>query len=67
MDAKYIPAEQFTDEPPDVEQDGFDLILECTGNDAVLVQTAQSLASCGVMVWLGSSRLPRPRRTISTH
>ncbi len=60
LGAKYIPAQHFTAEPHDVEQDGFDLILECTGNDAVLMETAQSLATCGVMVWLGSSRLPRP-------
>jgi threonine dehydrogenase-like Zn-dependent dehydrogenase len=49
-------------EPPrDIERDGFDLILECTGNDEVLLKTAQSLASCGVMVWLGSSRMPESR------
>jgi threonine dehydrogenase-like Zn-dependent dehydrogenase len=59
--AKYIAAKELTGEPRDVEQDGFDLILECTGSDTVLVQTAQYLASCGVMVWLGSSRMPRPR------
>ncbi len=44
----------------DAERDGFDLILECTGSDEVMVRTAQSLAGCGVMVWLGSTRRPRP-------
>jgi threonine dehydrogenase-like Zn-dependent dehydrogenase len=44
--------------PADVQQDGFDLILECTGNDDVTLQAARSLASCGVMVWLGADRRP---------
>lgn len=45
----------------DVERDGYDLILECTGNDELMVESARSLASRGVMVWLGSTRLPEPR------
>ncbi|MDA1049019.1 MAG: alcohol dehydrogenase catalytic domain-containing protein [Planctomycetota bacterium] len=45
---------------PDVEQDGFDLVLECTGSDDVLVSAAAALRSCGVMVWLGSTRVPQP-------
>lgn len=44
----------------DVEQDGFDLCLECTGSDEVMVAAAHALASRGVMVWLGSSRVPQP-------
>jgi len=38
----------------------FDLILECTGNEQVMLNAAQSLAPRGVMVWLGSSRRPQP-------
>jgi threonine dehydrogenase-like Zn-dependent dehydrogenase len=44
-----------------IEDDGFDLILECTGSDEVMLRVSQLLVSCGVMVWVGSSRIPRPR------
>lgn len=47
--------------PADVERDGFDLILECTGSDEVMMYAAQALRARGVMVWLGSARRPRPR------
>lgn len=46
--------------PADVERDGFDLILECTGSDDVMVRSAQALRSRGVMIWLGSARRPQP-------
>ena len=42
---------------PDIEQDGFDLGLECTGSDQVLVSASAALRSCGIMVWLGSTPL----------
>lgn len=38
----------------------FDLILECTGNEEVMLKAADSLAPRGIMVWLGSSRRPQP-------
>lgn len=44
----------------DVEASGFDLLIECTGSDEVLMQTASRVRSCGAIVWLGSSRVPRP-------
>lgn len=44
-----------------VERDAFDLVLECTGADEVMLLAAQGLASRGVMVWLGSTRIPEPR------
>jgi threonine dehydrogenase-like Zn-dependent dehydrogenase len=44
----------------DVERDGYDLFLECTGSDAVLLRAAPLVRSCGVIVWLGSNRLPQP-------
>ncbi len=59
-DAAYRPAAHFDFELADVERDGFDLILECTGADEVMVRSASALASRGVMAWLGSDRLPRP-------
>lgn len=61
LGAQYVPAERMTWEPDDVERDGFDLVLECTGSDEVMLSAAQSLRSCGIMVWLGSTRLPGPR------
>ncbi|HUE71571.1 MAG TPA: alcohol dehydrogenase catalytic domain-containing protein [Pirellulaceae bacterium] len=59
--ATYVPAEQMTWEPDENEADGFDLVLECTGSDEIMLAAAQSLRSCGIMVWLGSTRLPGPR------
>jgi glucose 1-dehydrogenase len=58
--AAYRPTARFDLEPADVEQDGCDLVLECTGADDVMVRCASVLASCGVMAWLGSHRRPEP-------
>jgi glucose 1-dehydrogenase len=44
----------------DVEPSGFDLLLECTGSDDVLLHAASAVRSCGVIVWLGSNRVPKP-------
>jgi threonine dehydrogenase-like Zn-dependent dehydrogenase len=59
--AAYVASDRFAIQPDDVEEQGYDLILECTGSDEVMVQTSTALASRGVMVWLGSSRMPQPR------
>lgn len=61
FDAKYVNADTLDFTPESVEQDGFELILECTGNDRVMMQAAGLLAGCGIMVWLGASRLPQTR------
>jgi len=45
----------------DVEKNGFDLVLECTGSDELTLAAAAALRSCGIMVWLGSSRVPESR------
>lgn len=45
----------------DVERQGYDLVLECTGNDELTLAAAAALRSCGIMVWLGSSRVPHAR------
>jgi len=45
----------------DVEADGYDLVLECTGSDEIMLGSASVLASRGVMVWLGSTRRPEPQ------
>src|SRR5262249_33291724 len=53
LDATIIPSDA-------VERDGYDLLLECTGSDTVLLQAASLVRSCGVIVWLGSNRVPQP-------
>jgi glucose 1-dehydrogenase len=60
LGAAYIPTGKMTWEPADVERDGFDLCLECTGSDDIMLAAAGTLRSCGIMVWLGSTRLPEP-------
>ncbi len=61
MGARYVSARSYNFSPDDVERDGYDLILECTGSDEVMVRSAEALASRGVMVWIGSVRVPRPK------
>lgn len=57
---KYQPMQRTTFEPADIERDGYDLCLECTGSDEVMLQAAGLIRSCGVIVWLGSMRVPQP-------
>lgn len=59
--ARYLALGPSLFDLADVEQEGFDLVLECTGADDVMLAAAAVLASRGVMVWLGSTRLPEPR------
>jgi threonine dehydrogenase-like Zn-dependent dehydrogenase len=59
--AKYVPQERIGFDQPDVETTGVDLVLECTGSDEVMLAASQLLRSCGIMVWLGSTRLPRAK------
>ena len=47
--------------PADVEASGYDLLLECTGSDGLMLQAAQLVRSCGVVVWLGSNRVPQSK------
>jgi threonine dehydrogenase-like Zn-dependent dehydrogenase len=60
LGADYVHQDQFEVAPQTVERDGYDLILECTGAESVVLATAPALRSCGVMVWLGSRRNPQP-------
>jgi threonine dehydrogenase-like Zn-dependent dehydrogenase len=53
MDSPYL-------ESSEVESGGYDLLLECTGSEAVLVKASNLIRSCGVIVWLGSNRVPQP-------
>ncbi|MBX7169285.1 MAG: alcohol dehydrogenase catalytic domain-containing protein [Pirellulales bacterium] len=59
--ADYVSPETVDFSPADPDQDGYDLLLECTGSDELLVRASAAMASHGVLVWLGSSRLPEPR------
>ena len=59
LGAKYISDQAMDWSPDNLEENGFDLILECTGNDHVMMNAGRTLRSCGIMVWLGSSRLPQ--------
>lgn len=59
FDAHYRP---LADEIPDDAGDGrYDLVLECTGSDQVMLSAARILAPRGVMVWLGSTRVPESK------
>jgi threonine dehydrogenase-like Zn-dependent dehydrogenase len=59
--AEYVSQERIDFEQENVESNGVDLVLECTGSDEVMLAASQLLRSCGIMVWLGSTRLPRPK------
>ncbi len=52
--ARYLRGELPPEVLQDVEAHGFDLLLDCTGAEEVIVRMARAVASCGVIVWLGS-------------
>jgi threonine dehydrogenase-like Zn-dependent dehydrogenase len=56
----YRPLADGQTQVANVEDEGFDLLVECTGSDEVMVQAASQVRSCGAIVWLGSSRVPKP-------
>lgn len=45
----------------EVEESGWDLVLECTGSDEAMVHSAANLRAMGILVWLGSERTPQSR------
>lgn len=62
LGGKYLPAATVQLEAiDDLEQNGYDLVLECTGSDDVMLAAAQAMRSRAVMAWLGSERLPQPK------
>jgi threonine dehydrogenase-like Zn-dependent dehydrogenase len=61
LGGEYLPQASFMPDAATIEEDGFDLILECTGSDDVALETAAALRSCGIMVWLGSQRAPKEK------
>jgi threonine dehydrogenase-like Zn-dependent dehydrogenase len=60
LGGRYQPMQATNFEPADVEQGGYDLCLECTGSDDVMLQAVGLIRSCGAIVWLGSMRKPQP-------
>jgi threonine dehydrogenase-like Zn-dependent dehydrogenase len=60
LGATYLREHATAFDPANVEREGYDLILECTGSDQVLVESGKALASRGALVWLGSTRMPEP-------
>ncbi len=61
--ASYVDAASGSLVPDDPDRNGYDLILECTGSDEVMLESASALAARGVMVWLGSLRSPQAKRS----
>ncbi|HTN74705.1 MAG TPA: hypothetical protein VL096_05640, partial [Pirellulaceae bacterium] len=59
--AQYCSTRNINLAPPEIERDGYDLLLECTGSDELLIDAAQAVRSLGVLVWLGSTRSPEPQ------
>ncbi len=58
LGGNYLPQSEWSELGDRVEDLGYDLLLECTGDHQVFLRCAEALASCGVAVWLGSSRTP---------
>lgn len=60
LGAQYVNSERVDLSPDNLERHGYDLILECTGSDEVLLAACGALDARGVAVWLGASRRPQP-------
>jgi len=60
LGGRYLPMDNPELESRDIENAGYDLLLECTGSEAVLIRASSLIRSCGVIVWLGSNRVPQP-------
>ncbi len=60
LGGQYQSMQSTSFDPADIEREGYDLCLECTGSDDVMLQAARLVRSCGVIVWLGSLRRPQP-------
>lgn len=60
LGARYVAPQHGWRIPADVEAHGYDLVLECTGSDEVMLEASRATASLGIIVWLGSTRVPQP-------
>ncbi|MCA9268330.1 MAG: alcohol dehydrogenase catalytic domain-containing protein, partial [Planctomycetales bacterium] len=56
---RYLHVNDFDAAPADLDRDGFDLLLECTGDERLLVEAAGARAPRGVSVWLAAARRQR--------
>jgi threonine dehydrogenase-like Zn-dependent dehydrogenase len=61
LGGSYLPDAQSVAQSSNLERDGFDLVLECTGSDEVMLATAAAMRARAIMCWLGSERLPRAK------
>ncbi|QDU94779.1 zinc-binding dehydrogenase [Lignipirellula cremea] len=61
LGAEYLPADRAAFDQHDSFTGGYDLVLECTGAEEVLLAAAHVLNARGVMVWLGADRVGRSR------
>jgi threonine dehydrogenase-like Zn-dependent dehydrogenase len=67
LGAEYLPASETALRPAELEADGYDLVLECTGSEDVLLAAARAVRASGVIVWLGSSRHPQSKPNELAH
>jgi threonine dehydrogenase-like Zn-dependent dehydrogenase len=60
LGAHYLSTTAIDGPPHDVERSGFDLLLECSGSETLMISAAEAVRGCGIIVWLGSARHPQP-------
>lgn len=58
LGATYLSLRDSQAWPTDVEQDGFDLLLECSGSEELMLAAVEAVRGCGVIVWLGCAQHP---------
>ena len=61
LGATYLRSDDWESVLPERDSEGFDLVLECTGSEEVMLRAGRLLRARGVMVWLGSSSRPQPQ------
>ena len=61
LGSSYTTTLESASEQNGISDNPFDLILDCTGSEEVILRTAGNLSPRGVMVWLGSSRHAEPK------
>jgi threonine dehydrogenase-like Zn-dependent dehydrogenase len=61
LGGRYVPCRDGDIAITDLEQNGYDLLLECTGSDEVMMSAAKAMRSRAVLCWLGSERIPQAR------
>ncbi len=54
LGASYLSAEEVTWQLDDPDADGYDLVIECTGQPQLLVQATGAMANAAIQVWLAT-------------